>query len=108
MYHEDEVCHRRRVDRTAGAGAHDHGDLRHDPRGEDIALKHLGVTAQRGHTLLNPRTAGIVEPDDRRTHLDGMVHHLADLLGMGLGQGAAEDGEILAEKTKTKRPFTVP
>ncbi len=30
-------------------------------------------------------------------HLQGRVHHLADLLGVGFGEGAAEHGGILRE-----------
>ena len=95
--HEDEVGHGRRVDRAAGAGTHDHGDLRHHAGGHHVALEHLGIAAQRGHALLDAGAARVVEADHRRAHLHGLVHDLADLLGMGLGQRAAEDGEVLAE-----------
>ena len=95
--HEDEVGHRRRIDRPARAGAHDQGDLRHHPGRQDVALEHLGIAGERGHPLLDPRPAGIVDPDDGRADLHGLVHDLADLLGMGLAQRAAEDGEVLAE-----------
>ena len=58
--HEDEISHRRRIDRAASTGAHDHADLRHDAGGHDIALKHLCVTGQRGDALLNPCATRIV------------------------------------------------
>ena len=95
--HEDEVGHRRRIDRAAGAGPHDQGDLRHHAGGQDVALEHLGIAGQRGDPLLDPRPAGIVDADHRGADLHGLVHDLADLLGMGLAQRAAEDGEVLAE-----------
>ena len=41
--------------------------------------------------------AGVVEADDGRADLQGEVHDLADLLGVGLGEAAAEDGEVLGE-----------
>ena len=37
------------------------------------------------------------KPDDRRAHLHRMVHHLDDLCGVGFGERAAEDGEVLRE-----------
>ncbi len=95
--HEDEVGHGRRIDRAAGTGPHDHGHLGNDAGSHDVALEHVGVAAQRIHPFLDARTAGIVEPDDRGAHLHGLIHDLADLLGMGFGQGAAIDGEILTE-----------
>lgn len=33
----------------------------------------------------------------RGTNLHGLVHDLADLLGMGLREASAENGEVLAE-----------
>ena len=95
--HDGEVRHRRRVDRATGARPQDDGDLRHDARGEHVAQEDLGVTAERRHALLDSRPARIVQPDDRHADLHREVHHLADLLGVGLGQRAAEDGEVLAE-----------
>ena len=46
---------------------------------------------------MNAGAAGIVEADDRRADPHRLVHNLADLLGMGLRQGTAEDREILAK-----------
>ena len=95
--HEDKVGHGGRVDRAAGTGPHDHGNLRHDTGGQDVALKHIGISGQRGDAFLNPRAAGIVQADDRDADLHRLVHDLADLAGMGGGQRAAEDGEVLGE-----------
>ena len=95
--HDREVGHRRRVDRTAGAWAHDDRDLRHDAGREDVAQEDVGVPAERRDAFLDPRAARIVEPDDRRADLHRQVHDLADLLGVRLGQRAAEDREVLAE-----------
>ncbi len=72
-------------------------DLRHHAGGQHVALEDLGVAAQRGDAFLDAGAAGVVEPDDRRADLHGLVHDLADLLGMGLGERAAEHGEVLAE-----------
>jgi hypothetical protein len=95
--HEDEVGHGRRVNGAAGAGSHDHGDLRDHARGQHVALKHLGIAAQRHHAFLDARTAGVIEADDRRADLHRLIHDFADLFGVGLRQGAAEHREILAE-----------
>ena len=95
--HDREVGHRRRVHRAAGARTHDHRDLRHDARGHDVAQEDVGVAAERGDALLDPRAAGIVEADERCADLHREVHDLADLLGVRLGQRATEDREVLAE-----------
>ena len=95
--HEDIVGHGRRVDRAAGARPHDQRDLRHHARGQHVALEDLGVAGQGGDAFLDAGAAGIVQADHRSADLDRLVHDLADLLGMGLGERAPEDREILAE-----------
>ncbi len=96
--HEDEVGHGGRIDRAAGARSHDRGDLRHDAGRVDVALKHLGVAGERRDAFLNPSPTGIVEADDRRADQHGLVHDLADLLGVRFRERAAEYREILAER----------
>ena len=96
-HHEDEVGDRRRIDVAAGARPHDDGNLRDDAGGEHIVLEHAGITAERRHTLLDAGAAGIEKADDRRAVLERHLLQLLDLLGMGLRQRAAEDGEILGE-----------
>jgi hypothetical protein len=93
--HEDEVGHRRAIDRAAGAGPHDQRNLRHHARGENVALEDVGVTGERRDTFLDARPAGVVETDHRGADLDRVVHDLADLFGVRFRQRAAEDGEIL-------------
>ena len=106
--HEDEVGHRRRINRAAGAGAHDHRDLRDDARGQHVALEHLGIAGERGDPVLDPRAAGIVEPDHRGADLHRLVHDLADLLGMRLADSEPPKTVKSWLKTKTSRPLTVP
>ena len=96
-HHEDEVGHRRRIDRATSARSHDHGNLGHHARGHDVALEHVGIARERGDAFLNARTARVVQADDRCAVLHGHVHDLADLFGMGFRQRAAKDGEILRE-----------
>jgi hypothetical protein len=95
--HEDEIGHRRRVDVAARAGAHDDRDLRDDAAGDDVAPEHLAVAAEGGDALLDAGAAGVEQADDRRPRPQGHVLDLGDLLRVGLGQGAAEDREILRE-----------
>ncbi len=95
--HQREVGDRRRVDRTARAGAHDQRDLRDDAAGHGVAQEDVGIATEGDHALLDARAAAVIEADDRGPDLHGQVHDLADLLGMRLRERAAEDGEILAE-----------
>ena len=97
LHHEDEVGHRGGVDRAARARSHDERDLGNNPRGEHVALEDLRVPAQRGHALLDPRAARVVQADDRRAHFHRVIHDLADLLGVRLGERAAEHREVLTE-----------
>ena len=93
--HKDKVGHRRAIDRPTRAWPHDQADLRHHTRGHDIALEHLGVARKGGHTLLDARPTGIVDPDHRRAVLHRHIHDLADFLRVGFRQRAAEDREVL-------------
>ena len=97
LRHQHEVGDRGRVDGAAGARAEHERELRHDARGLDVAPEDLRVAGERDDALLDPRAAGVVDPDHRAAVLDGHVHHLADLLGEDLGERAAEDGEVLGE-----------
>ena len=95
--HDVEVGDRRRIDRAAGARAHDRGDLRHHAGRQRVAQEDVGVAAERQHAFLDARAARVVEADDRRAHLHREIHDLHDLRGVGLRQRAAEDGEVLRE-----------
>ena len=97
FHHHVEVGDRRRVHGAAGAGAHDPADLGNDAGGEDVAGENLGVPGEGLDSLLDARPAGVVEPDHRRPDLHGEIHDLADLLGVGAGERAAEHREVLRE-----------
>ena len=97
LHHEDEVGHGRRVDVAAGAGSHDHRDLRDDAGGQHVAQEHLAVAAERRHAFLDARAAGVEQADDRRAVLQRHVLDLDDLLGVRLRQRAAEHREVLGE-----------
>jgi hypothetical protein len=96
-HHEDEVGHGRRIDRAAGAGAHDHGNLRDNARRLDIAPEHFRIAGQGGDALLDTGAAAVVEADHRRAVAHRHVHDLADLLRMRFRQRTAEHGEVLRE-----------
>jgi len=65
IHHEDEIGDRWTVDRTAGTGTHDAGDLRDDAAGVDIAVEDLAVGGERVNPLLDAGPARVVETDDR-------------------------------------------
>ena len=69
VHHEDEIGDGGRIDRAAGAGAHDGGDLRDDAAVKRVAQKNVGVAGQRHDAFLNARAAGIVQADDGRADL---------------------------------------
>ena len=96
-HHEDEIGHRRRIDIAAGARTHDHGNLRNDARGDDVALEHLAIAAERRDAFLDAGAAGVEQADDRRAGAHRHVLDLDDLLRVRLRQRAAEHGEILGE-----------
>ncbi len=95
--HEGEVGDGGGVDGAAGAGAEDGGDLRDDSAGQSVAEEDVGVAGEGDDALLNAGSAGVVEADDGSADAQGDVHDLDDLGGVGLGERAAEDGEVLRE-----------
>ena len=95
--HQDEVGHRRRVDGTTGARAHDQAELRDHARALHVAPEDLRVARERDDALLDPGSTRVVDPDQRAAVLRGHVHHLADLLREDLRQAAAKDREVLRE-----------
>src|ERR1019366_1682624 len=92
------IGHRRRIDVAAGAGAHDHADLRDDAGGEHVALEPLAIAAERGDALLDARAAGVEQADDGRARLHRHVLHLHDFLRVRLRERAAEHGEVFREQ----------
>src|SRR5262245_55707698 len=95
--HDDEVRDRGRVDGAARAGPHDRGKLGNHTGSDSISQKDIGVARERDDTFLNPRSAGVVQADDWRTHLYCKIHNLADLLSVGFAERSAENSEILRE-----------
>mmetsp|Transcript_19341 Transcript_19341/g.57038 ORF Transcript_19341/g.57038 Transcript_19341/m.57038 type:complete len:481 (-) Transcript_19341:38-1480(-) len=94
-HHVGEVRQRRGVDGATRAGPHDHRDLGDDPRGVHVALENLAIAAEGRDPLLDAGAPRVVEADEGRADEHGAVHHLADLLRLGLGERPAEHREVL-------------
>ena len=92
---EDEIGEGGGINGAAGAGAHDGGDLRNNTGSGGIAEEDLAVAFQTVQTLLDTGAAGVVHADHGRADLAGVFEDLADLIGLNLTHGAADDGEIL-------------
>ena len=105
--HEDEVGHGRGVDRAARARAHDQADLGDHARALDVADEDVAIGPERHHALLDPRAAGVVDPDHGAADPGRQVHDLAHLLGHHLAERAAEDREVLGED-RDRAPFDQP
>ena len=95
--HDDEVGQGRGVNRTAGAGAEDDGNLGDDTRGGDVAHEHFAVGGEAAHTFLDAGAARIVQADDRDAGLERHVLNAADLLRLHFGERTAQNGEVLCE-----------
>ena len=87
--HEGEVSEGGGVYRSAGAGAEDAADLRHDTGGKNVALKDVAVAGEGVDAFLDAGSARIVQADARGAVAYGEVHDLADLLRHGLGKGTS-------------------
>ena len=93
--HEDKVRQRGGVRRAARRRSEYHRDLRNHARRPDVAMKNIAVPREAAHPFLNPRAAGVYQPDHRRADAHGEVHHLANLLRHRFGQRAAQHREVL-------------
>ena len=96
VHHHHIVCDGGGVDRATGAGSHDQGDLGDDAGVEDVAEENIRVSGQSVDSFLNPRPTRVVHSDERGACLGGHLHDFHDLLRVALGEGSAEDCEILS------------
>ena len=60
-------------------------------------MEDVCVAAQRDDALLDASAAAVVQADDWGAVAQGEVHDAADLCRVGLGERAAEHGEVLGE-----------
>ena len=72
--HDGEIGYCRAVHGSAGAGAHDRGDLGDHPGGHRVAPEHLGVAGERCHALLDSRATRIVQAYDGDSVFHREVH----------------------------------
>ena len=98
LHHEDEVGHRRRIDRAARAGAHDQADLRDHAGGEHVALEDLGIAGEAGDAFLDAGAAAeSLRPMTGAPTFIAMSITLQIFCAWRSRERAAEDGEILRE-----------
>src|SRR3546814_17146128 len=71
--------------------------IRRPPRSTRTDTLFPYTTLFRSWALLDAGAGAVVEADERGADLGGEVHHLVDLLGEHLAEGAAEHSEVLAE-----------
>ena len=93
---DDEVGQRRAVGRAARAGPADQRDLRHRAGEHHVGVEDLAVAGERIDALLHARAARIVDEDERRAGLQGLLHDLGDLDRVHLAGRTAGDREVLA------------
>ena len=67
------------------------------PDATHVAVEDPAVAGERDHALLDAGAGAVVQADQRRPDRQRQVHHLVDLLGEHLAEGAAEDREVLGE-----------
>ncbi len=99
--HEDEVRQRRGVHRATGAGTKNDTDLGNDPGETDVAREKPSEAGERRDALLYPRTASVVETDDRRADRLGQVQHLVDLCRKRLTERSAANPGVMGEDNHT-------
>src|SRR5690606_27987204 len=95
VHHKNEVCHCRRIYCSPSTRTHDKGYLRNNPGSLHIAMKNVGVSRQGLNTLLNSGAARVVDSNNGNFILNGKIHNLANLLGIGFSQSSAPAGEVL-------------
>ena len=97
FHHKNPIGDGRGIDSPSGTRPHDHRQLGNQTGGLDIAVKDIGIARQGGHAFLNAGPARIVQTHHRNPNAQGKVHELDDFFGMGFGQGASEDREVLGK-----------
>ena len=93
---DDEVGQRGAVGRAACAGSADQRNLRHCAREHHVRVKNFAVAGKGIDAFLNARAAGIVDEDEGRACLQGLLHDFGHFDGMDFAGRTAGDGEVLA------------
>jgi hypothetical protein len=95
LYHKYKICHRRRINCSAGTRTHDGGKLRDHAAGAGITEEDISITLQGIHTFLNPGSTRIIDAYAGYSSFECHIHHLADLGGMHLAQRTTPGRKIL-------------
>ena len=96
LHHENKIADGGCIAGSAGAGAKDHRDLGNHAAGLRMAQKHSRIAAQGVDSLLDSRSAAVVDADKRRFHLQRHILNSADFHGMAFSERSSDHGEILA------------
>jgi hypothetical protein len=96
-HHQDEVGQGRGINRAAGAGAHDHRNLRDHSGSNGIPEKDLAVSIKGVHAFLNAGSARVTNADYRGSDLHGHIENFTDFCSMNPSQGAADNGKVLGK-----------
>ena len=92
-----EVGLDRRVHRAARARAEDQRDLGHQAAQHLVPAAEFGVPRKRRHRVLDARTGGVVDADDRAADHRHPLHQLGDLAAEHLADRALEHRLVVAE-----------
>lgn len=103
--HEYKVHQGRAINGTTGTGPHDDGQLRNDAGSRRIVHKDAAETGQGIDAFLNAGAAGIVDANDRGSHLEGHFLHLGNLMGVHFTKGSAFNGKIFGIGKDQSAPY---
>ena len=95
VHHEHVVRKGRGIYGASRTRSQNDGNLRNHTAVERVAEENLSVSGKGIDTLLDTRSTGIVDADQRNPHPQGIVHNLGDLAGVHAAQGTSGHGEIL-------------
>lgn len=97
IHHEDKVGNSRRINSAAGTGSHNYGNLRDNAGCDGVIVEYFTESGQGIDPFLDPGTAGVVEANDRSTHLHGHILNLHDFFSVILAQGTSQNSEVLCK-----------
>src|SRR5699024_8663009 len=95
LHRDEEVSGGRGVHGTTGTVAEQDGDLRRLAGQRQLTPGDLGVHRQGHHRVLDARTTGVADADDRAADTGREAHALAALLAEGFAHRAAVDGLVV-------------
>ena len=97
IYHEYEVRDSRGIYCAACARSHDYGNLRNNAGRNRVVVEDLTESGKSCNAFFYSCTAGILQSNDRRAHLQCHVLHLDDLFCVVFTQGSTAYCEVLCK-----------